>query len=186
MIATEFLKNQVVLHTPKLRLEQLCNKHFEALFAGINDLETRRLTGTHTIFTPEIVQTFLTGLPSRDDRADWAIIRESDGAFIGEVVLNDLDEDNQSMNFRIGLQSQYLGQGYGTQATRAVVDYGFNMVKLHRIHLGVYAFNPRAERVYKKCGFLREGIERDALFWDGQWVDSIRMAILSTSPRASL
>ncbi len=184
MISTQFLANQAVLFTPRLRLEQLSHQHAESLFAGINDLETRKLTGTHATFTLEAVQTFLAGLPTRDDRADWAIIRVSDGAFIGEVVLNNLDIDNQSMNFRIGLQAEHLGQGYGTEATRAVVAYGFEQVGLHRISLGVYAFNPRAQRVYEKCGFIREGIERKALFWDGQWVDSIVMSVLSTDPRA--
>jgi RimJ/RimL family protein N-acetyltransferase len=183
MVATKSLTNQAVLTTSHLCLEQLSEKHAENLFAGINNLETRKLTGTHATFTLEQVRTFLAGLPNRADRADWAIVRESDGAFIGEVVLNDLDEDNQSMNFRIGLQTEHLGQGYGTQATRAVIDYGFEQVQLHRIHLGVYAFNPRAQRVYEKCGFVKEGLERDALFWDGQWMDSIRMAILSTDPR---
>ena len=183
MIATQFLRDQGTLRTSRLRLEQLCDVHTEHLFAGINNFETRRLTGTHAIFTLERVREFLIGLPNRDDRADWAIIRVSDGAFIGEVVLNDLDSDNRSMNFRIGLAPEHLGQGYGSEATRAVIDYGFDQVGLHRIHLGVYTFNPRALRVYEKSGFIREGIERHALFWDGQWVDLIKMAILSTDPR---
>jgi RimJ/RimL family protein N-acetyltransferase len=183
MIQTEFLKNQAVLTTPDLRLEQLSIKHFEGLFAGINEPESRRLTGTHTIFTPQAVQDFLEKLPSSPDRTDWAIIRESDNVFLGEVVLNDLNADNQNMNFRIALGQKYLGQGYGTQATRAVIDYGFDMVKLHRISLGVLAFNPRAKRVYEKCGFAQEGIERHALLWDGQWVDQIIMSVLATDPR---
>ena len=180
MIQTQFLINQANLDTPRLRLEQLSQKHFEALYPSLNDLETRKLTGTHTTFTPEVVQAFLAGLPTRDDRADWAIIRVSDGVFIGEVVLNDLDVNNRSMNFRIGLTPLHLGQGYGTEATRAVVAYGLEVVKLHRISLGVFAFNPRAQRVYTKCGFIQEGIEREALFWDGQWVDQIIMSVLST------
>ncbi len=183
MIQLKFLKNQTVLTTPDLRLEQLSQLHFEGLFASLNHLETRKLTGTHATFKPEEVHQFLARLPSRDDRADWAVIRQSDNVFLGEIVLNDLDLDNQSMNFRIGLVPEYLGQGYGTQATRAVVTYGFDQVKLHRISLGVYAFNPRAQRVYEKCGFIREGIERQALFWDGQWVDQIIMSVLSTDPR---
>ncbi len=183
MIATGFLRDQDILQTANLRLEQLSDKHTEPLFASINNLETRKLTGTHATFTLEAVQKFLTGLPNRGDRADWAMIRVSDGTFIGEVVLNDLDEDNQSMNFRIGLDPEHLGQGYGTEATRAVLNYGFDMVKLHRISLSVYAFNPRAQRVYEKCGFVKEGLERDALFWDGQWVDSVLMSVLSSDAR---
>lgn len=64
------------------------------------------------------------------------------------------------MNFRIALNDPaVVGQGYGTEATRAVVEYGFDTVRLHRISLGVYAFNALARRVYEKCGFVHEGIE---------------------------
>ena len=100
------------------------------------------------------------------------------------MVLNELDAQNRSMNFRIALTSDaVVGRGYGTQATKAVIRYGFEAVGLHRIHLGVLAFNPRAQRVYDKCGFVREGVERGALCWEGKWIDQIRMALLSTDPR---
>jgi RimJ/RimL family protein N-acetyltransferase len=100
-------------------------------------------------------------------------------------VLNDLDRHNRSMNFRISLNDPAMvGQCYGTEATRAVVRYGFDTVGLHRISLGVYAFNPRARRVDEKCGFLHEGIERQALYRQGEWVDQHRMSILATDPCA--
>ncbi len=184
MIQQQFLAKQATLSTARLRLEPLSEQHFAGIFAALQNPETNRLTGTHATFTPEVVKDFLTALPSRDDRADWAIIRQSDNVFLGEVVLNDLDTNNQSMNFRIALaHPAFFGQGYGTQATRAVIDYGLDMVQLHRISLGVFAFNPRAQRVYEKCGFVQEGIERHALLWDGQWVDQIIMSILASDAR---
>lgn len=150
----------------------------------LQDAESMRLTGTHQKFTVDMVQTFLTRLPGSDDRADWAIIRVVDGAHIGEVVLNDLDPDNLTMNFRIGLAgAAVFGQGYGTEATRAVIEYAFDVVGLHRVTLGVFDFNPRAQRVYEKVGFIREGISRDALRWEGRWHNEIRMSMLTTDPR---
>jgi RimJ/RimL family protein N-acetyltransferase len=50
---------------------------------------------------------------------------------------------------------------------------------LHRISLEVFAFNPRARRAYEKAGFVVEGVLRDALYWDGEWVDSIAMSVLA-------
>lgn len=47
----------------------------------------------------------------------------------------------------------------------------------------MYAFNPRARRVYEKAGFVYEGTRRDALLWDGTWTDSIVMSMLDTDPR---
>ncbi len=75
------------------------------------------------------------------------------------------------------------GRGYGTEAMQAVVDHAFDEVRLHRLELGVFDFNPRAQRVYEKVGFIAEGLQRDALLWDGQRHGSIMMSILATDPR---
>ena len=51
-------------------------------------------------------------------------------------------------------------------------------MKLHRLELDVYSFNPRAEKVYLKAGFKREGIRRDAIMNGNNFADDILMAIL--------
>ncbi|MFP5316417.1 MAG: GNAT family N-acetyltransferase, partial [Actinomycetes bacterium] len=76
-----------------------------------------------------------------------------------------------------------FGQGYGTEATRAVVGHAFDIIGVHRISLEVYAFNPRAQRVYQKVGFQVEGRLRDALHWNGEWIDAVVMGMLKTDPR---
>jgi RimJ/RimL family protein N-acetyltransferase len=72
---------------------------------------------------------------------------------------------------------------HGTEITRLVVDYALGTCGLHRVSLGVYDFNSRAQQVYEKCGFKLEGRQRHALRWEGQWHDELRMAILSSGPR---
>ncbi|MGH3914714.1 MAG: GNAT family N-acetyltransferase, partial [Pseudonocardiaceae bacterium] len=100
------------------------------------------------------------------------------------AVLNQFDPANESASYRVWLAGPHLfGRGYGTEITRLVVDYALHTVGLHRLSLGVYDFNPRAQRVYEKCGFRHEGVQRDALRWDGQWHDELLMSILSTDPR---
>lgn len=175
-----------VLSTPRLRLEPLGPEHFEGTWAGLQNPESRRLTGTHATFTRPQIEQWLDGLAERDGRADWAVIQVEDGAHIGEVVLNDYDGDNRSIGFRIALNADnQFGRGYGTEATSAVVGYAFDVIGVHRIGLEVYAFNPRARRVYEKCGFRVEGRQREALYWDGEWVDLILMGMLASDPRPS-
>jgi RimJ/RimL family protein N-acetyltransferase len=53
------------------------------------------------------------------------------------------------------------------------------VVGLHRLSLEVYDFNPRARRVYEKCGFRTEGVLRDALRWDGEWINATVMSIVA-------
>ena len=69
--------------------------------------------------------------------------------------------------------------GSGTEATTLLLRYAFEDLRLHRVSLGVYAFNPRARHVYEKAGFVVEGVDREALLFDGRRVDMIRMAVLA-------
>jgi RimJ/RimL family protein N-acetyltransferase len=172
------------LATERLRLEPLGPEHFTGSWAGLQDEESMRLTGTQSTFTEEQIHAWLAGLAERHDRADWAVVRLEDGAHIGEVVLNDLDGANESMNLRIALSGAAArGHGYGTEAIRAVLDHAFDVLGLHRVGLDVYSCNPGAQRAYEKCGFLVEGRQRHTMKWDGEWVDSILMGILATDPR---
>ncbi|ADV67061.1 GNAT family N-acetyltransferase [Deinococcus maricopensis] len=182
---TAALTPPATLTTDRLRLVPLGPEHLDDVMAALQHEEFQRLTGTHAHFRRADVERHLARVAAADDRADWAILRADDSAYLGEVVLNSLDAPNRSMNFRIALSGpDVVGRGYGTEATRAVVQYAFDVVRLHRLSLGVYAFNPRARRTYENCGFVHEGTERHALHWEGAWVDQHLMGMLATDPRA--
>ncbi len=149
-----------------------------AVMATGMDPEVRRLTGTHRRFTSQQVLGAVTDWLGREDRVDMAVIDKASGDYIGEATLNELDTDNLSCNFRIALGSKHTGQGLGTEATRLLLSYAFDTVGVHRVELEVFAFNPRARRVYEKVGFVYEGTRRQALRWRGEWVDALVMAML--------
>ncbi len=80
--------------------------------------------------------------------------------------------------FGIALGREYIGRGYGTDATRVMVDYGFREMGLHRIQLGVVSFNLAGIRAYEKAGFVEEGRHRESVLHDGRWYDDVLMSIL--------
>lgn len=177
-------RNQPVLVGQQVRLEPLTVAVLDDYLEILRDPEVRRLTGSHG--PPDSrprIETWLATRANQHDRADWAAVRISDGVLLGEAVINDLDPDNDSANYRILLGSAYHGRGYGTEITRLVVDHALDVVGLHRLSLGVYDFNPRARHVYEKCGFMLEGRLRDALHCDGRWHDELVMSVLRTDPR---
>ncbi|MGB0387766.1 MAG: GNAT family N-acetyltransferase [Ardenticatenaceae bacterium] len=150
-----------------------------AMFASLSDEESMRLTGTQKSFTFEQVQQYCQRIEGADDRADFAITLKGNPLYIGEAVLNEIDWKNRTASFRIALaDKRFFGHGYGTEATRLIVDYGIRTLHLHRIELEVYEFNPRAQHVYEKVGFVREGVRRDVLLWEGVYHNAIVMSIL--------
>jgi RimJ/RimL family protein N-acetyltransferase len=161
-----------------------------ALRATMADLDVLRLTGSvHSKadalapLTPEQEQARLDWFNSRnqtDDRLDLAVVDKASGECVGEAVLNEWDPGSQSVNFRILIGPAGQNRGLGTEATRLIVGYGFERLGLHRISLEVYAFNPRAQRVYEKAGFRVEGVLRESFRWEDQWIDATVMSILAS------
>jgi RimJ/RimL family protein N-acetyltransferase len=160
-------------------LRPLTDTDVPAVMASLADADTMRLTGTHRRFTADEVTATLRAWAARDDRIDLAVVERATGRYAGEVVLNELDPDNLSCNFRIALTSDFTNRGLGTEATRLILGHAFDTVGVHRVELDVYSFNPRARRVYEKVGFVYEGTKRHTLRWNGEWIDTYAMAMLA-------
>ncbi|MFE0375332.1 GNAT family N-acetyltransferase [Streptomyces inhibens] len=152
-----------------------------ALMPMFRDAEVTRLTGSHDDGEPDEGQlrAWYSTRADQDDRLDLAVVEKATGNVVGEAVLNEWDADNEGCGFRISFVPGAQGRGLGTEATRLIIGYGFEKLALHRISLEVYAFNPRARRVYEKVGFVLEGVLRDALLWEGERVDAAGMSILA-------
>ncbi|MEV4893507.1 GNAT family protein [Nonomuraea sp. NPDC055795] len=173
--------NKPTLAGDRVTLVPVGPEHVEGLIELCDDPEVARLTGSHARdgISPKAALEWYTTRRDHEDRLDLAIMA-ADG-YVGEIVLNELDKDNLSCNLRIALVgARAFGKGYGTEAIRLVLGHAFATTPLHRIELGVYDFNDRAKHVYEKAGFVREGVLRDALLWEGQWYDSVTMSVLRT------
>jgi RimJ/RimL family protein N-acetyltransferase len=100
---------------------------------------------------------------------------------IGTCALSQLDADNGSALFHITIgEKDTWGRGYGTEATRLMLDHAFTELGLHRVALTVFAFNERAVRSYRSVGFVVEGRAREAIWREGRWWDEISMSLLDS------
>jgi len=101
------------------------------------------------------------------------------GLYLGNVGLHQISWEDRRATFGIFIgEKAYWGKGYGTDATRAIVRFAFEQMNLNRIELQVFADNERGIRCYEKVGFVREAVQRQYRYREGQYVDAILMAIL--------
>lgn len=171
----------------KIYLRPLEQADVDALHQMVNnDIELRRLTGTQTAFARDQIAQYIERQWQDSSRVGFGIVRQEDDELAGEVVLNNIDRNNRSANFRIAISDSFSGRGYGTEATRLMLDHGFGILNLHRIELDVYTINSRAAHVYEKAGFKKEGVKRDCWFFNHQYYDSIVMSVLEDEFRALL
>ncbi|KZT52013.1 acyl-CoA N-acyltransferase [Calocera cornea HHB12733] len=85
---------------------------------------------------------------------------------------------NRDAELGISLHAPWYGNGFATEVTEWMVQHGFEQLNLHRISLGVFEGNAAARRLYDKCGFVQEGLIRQAFWIDGRWIDEILMGIV--------
>lgn len=89
----------------------------------------------------------------------FAIVLRADGSLLGNITLriNQSDEHGE-LDYWIG--KPYWNMGYATEATQAVIRYGFEVLGLQRIFAGHFTRNPASGRVMQKAGMTYEGCFR--------------------------
>jgi RimJ/RimL family protein N-acetyltransferase len=111
-------------------------------------------------------------------RLTWTI-ETLDGRPIGTSGLIGINEMHGRAELAISIgDKEYWSQGYGTDATRAILRHGFGELGLRRITLITDIDNERGIRAYEKAGFRREGILRAHRLRYGQPLDMLTMAVL--------
>ncbi|HSP47737.1 MAG TPA: GNAT family N-acetyltransferase [Clostridiaceae bacterium] len=165
----------------KVYLRKLDMEHMEAYWTTLKEssIESMVFTGTQQIFNRTDIEGSFENVSKDASRIDFLIFAQERDELVGEVVISDMDRINRSAGLRIAINDKdNFSRGFGTEALILALNYGFGMYNLHRIELEVLAFNDRAIHTYEKVGFKREGIRRDASYYNHQYQDLITMSIL--------
>lgn len=101
------------------------------------------------------------------------------GPFVGACSLQQIDLRNRHAELGVWMASrEQRGQGYGTEAVRLLLAYGFEVLRLDKVYLGAYDFNEGGLRAYERVGFRYEGRLQNMLHYEGRYWDEWPMRIL--------
>ncbi|MBY0122981.1 GNAT family N-acetyltransferase [Bacillus sp. S/N-304-OC-R1] len=109
--------------------------------------------------------------------ATYAIVRKEDSSLIGLVGIRPVAEHKRAeLGYWVG--KPFWGKGYGTEASKLIIKYGFEVLKLNRIYALAFTDNPGSWRIMEKCGMKHEGILRNHVMKENKPVDLTYYSIL--------
>lgn len=109
-----------------------------------------------------------------------AIVEKQSDKVIGTIALQLDDKRNHLYSRRLGyaLAQETWGKGYATEAVKAIIDFGFNVLNLAMISIYHFPSNTRSKRVIEKSGFTYEGtLRKSTEVWTGQLLDNVCYSI---------
>ena len=113
------------------------------------------------------------------DMQRYAIVHLEGDMLMGSISIHNIDHLNRNAFIGIFIgEDEHRGKGYGTEAIRLLLEYGFRTLNLHSIMLTVHADNYAGIACYQKVGFQEVGRFPECVFKDGQYVDKLYMCVL--------
>lgn len=134
-------------------------------------------SGPSRLWTPKQIKEWME--KHLDEFYGFMIYTIEDDRCIGLVDLSGINWVAGTCWVGIGIgEKEFWGKGYGTEAMRLILNFGFGQLNLRRVSLNVFEYNKRAYQSYVKCGFQEEGRLRKWMQRSGERFDLIYMGIL--------
>ncbi len=167
------------LYDERVALCALSDEHLPLLTRWINTQAVIRYLGGPLGMSIESERAWLERMRASSDDVIYGVLLRSEQRLIGTVALHGVRGLGRHAEYGISIgEPEFWGQGYGTEACRLILDWGFNRLNLNSIFLRVFADNQRGVRSYEKVGFKHAGMLRQHAFRDGVYLDMYYMDIL--------
>ncbi len=172
---------------PRVRLRPLEREDLPRYGELLRDPEINLLSGGLGIpySLKEIEGWYDEGKADTTDGSLFLVI-EAEGVVIGIVSLK-MDENMPSRASTFGISigdPDYLGHGYGAEASVLLLDYAFGVLGCHKVNLDFFEYNARAQALYEKLGFVVEGRRRENHWSRGRYWDEVLMGVTAEEWRA--
>lgn len=100
-------------------------------------------------------------------------IETFDGNLVGGINIHSKDEKNGTFSFGIRINRNHRNKGYGSEALRILLRYGFYELRFQKCNSGCVDINEGSIKLHKSVGFIEEGRQRRTIYMNGQYHDHI-------------
>lgn len=148
----------------------------EFMTENINHPDVRSSLRSHLPVNKIQERKFLEDISENTDELHLLIWDVNDR--IGITSLFDIDHRLAKAEIGLWIIPDFWKKGYGTEASKLMVEYGFKELNLHKVIARTLEDNDASQKIWEKLGFEKEGVSRDEAFIDGKYIDMIRYSIL--------
>jgi ribosomal-protein-alanine N-acetyltransferase len=178
------LRKQPTLKTERLVLRPLTPQDAPALhqLAGRREIADTTISIPHPYPLKQARKwiTHTADLHAKGKAVVFAITLKGEGKLSGAIGLRDIDAEHSQAEMGFWVAVECWGQGYATEAGRAVLAFGFEQLGLNRIYAHHMVRNPASGRVLARIGMKQEGLLRQRVRKWGVFEDVVAMAALRT------
>ncbi len=179
---------KVDLETPRLRLHEFTRDYFASVHEYAIDEEVYRFQhwGPNSEAETRNFLDLVIAEQGKSPRTNYELaVSLKSGRHIGGARLGIQSAANKIADLGYTLRRDEWGKGYGTEVARALIEFGFRKLSLHRIWATTDPENTASRRVLEKCGMRPEGVLRENLLVRGRWRDSLLYSVLEHEHDAS-
>jgi len=169
------------LATERLLLREMTPEDVNALLIHFGNAEVVKFINMQPIKTIEQANEWLKwmgGIFAAKDGLRWGIILSNSDTLIGSAGLHHWNREAHYATIGCDIAYPYWGHGYGQEAMRQLIEFGWEQMKLNRIEADIEQGNQRSAHVLKNLGFKKEGVLRQRLLKAGKFYDVHRYSIL--------
>lgn len=180
MLHLEFLPLRTI-HTENLILRRVLPSDAEEILVLRSDPRIMNHIAKKKALTIEDALAFIQVLDERLENSEgitWGItLAGGDNKIIGTTGLWRIINDHHRAEIGYALHPDHWNKGINTEAMKAVIDYGFNTIKLHTIEANLDPNNIGSKRTLEKSGFVQEGYLKENYFFEGKYTDTLIYSI---------
>ncbi|MHA2366024.1 MAG: GNAT family N-acetyltransferase [Candidatus Hodarchaeales archaeon] len=179
---TEFAKETTspILETKRLIIKQLTSNDVEFIFNHFSQEEINRFVYIR-MESLEDAQEFYERWCVRNDFTRFRLgiaLKDSPNRSIGTMFYKKWNKKHNTAEIGYDLSKNYWGQGLMTEALEALIQYGFEEMKLNRIEAFTNSENVMSERLLERFSFVKEGILRKKIFHKGKYQDELIYSLI--------
>ena len=170
-----------ILETNRLVLRQLTVDDSENWFKNLSDEEVAVLIGMEPLESVDDSKSIINRFNDRYEKKNgmaWAITLKEDEGFIGTCSYEKIDSHNLSGEIGYDLLKIYWGHGFMAEALNAIINYGFDSLRLNRIEAHTAALNLASRNLLRRLGFFEEAIFRESSIFRGEFRDDCQYSLL--------